>query len=332
MGTRRAGPRRMVAGRMSLVLVVWLALGLACMPLATPIQTGVPDVAPEPGDSPPTPVPSATPTQLDLPTETPVIPAPAGVSDVPVAFVMAGNAFNRTSLSLLGGFRDGEWLEPEQAADFLDLSGQYRVFVLGDPEQFVRIAAVQREDGPVQFCNQPEYTLRMEEDIPLYTVGLNAGWQAYPRQVEKLSNHNATYLQALTDYLTANGVESPDSRIEQIVRADLDGDGTDEILLAATRFVEPTGHSVQAGDYSLVLMRKLTADGVVTQRVLGEIYTSEEALAFPPSYTLQGILDVNADGRLEVLVYRQVWEGHGTILFELRGDWLEEALRLVCGP
>jgi hypothetical protein len=70
---------------------------------------------------------------------------------------------------------------------------------------------------------------------------------------------------------------------------------------------------------------------VITQRALGEVYTTEDPLAFPPNYSLQGILDVNADGRLEVLVYRQVWEGYGSILFELHGDRLEEVLRLVCG-
>jgi hypothetical protein len=196
----------------------------------------------------------------------------------------------------------------------------------------VRITTVQRENGPVQFCDQPEYTLRTEGEVMPFAVGLNTGWPAYPRQVEWLSNQSATYLQALNEYLLSSGVDSPESRIEQILRADLDGDGSDEVLLAASRFEEPTGHSVLAGDYSLVLMRKLTMDGVVTQRVIGEIYTSEETLAFPPGYTLQGILDINADGQLEVLVYRQVWEGYGTILFELRGDRLEETLRLVCGP
>lgn len=322
----------MDTGKAFLILVFCLVLGLACMPMATPMQTEVPTITAESVDLTSAPTPSATPGKIDLPTVTPVIPAPAAANDVPVALVMVGNAFSRSSLHLLGGFRDGEWLDAEQAADFLDLDGLYRTFVLDGLEQAVRITAVQREEGPVQVCNQPEYTLWTEGDVLPYSIGLNVGWPAYPRRFEWLSSQNATYVQALNEYLLSNGLDSPESRIEQILRADLDGDGTDEVLLAASRFGEPTGHSVLPGDYSLVLVRRLTAAGVVTQQVIGEVYTSEEALAFPPAYTLQGILDVNADGRLEVLVYRQVWEGHGTILFELHGDRLEEVLRLVCGP
>ena len=149
--------------------------------------------------------------------------------------------------------------------------------------------------------------------------------------MEWLSSQNEFYLQSVRETLQAAGLPDPEVRIQQVLRADLDGDGADEVLIAASRFLEPTGHDVSAGDYSLVLLRSFVAGQLATQRVVGEVYTSARSLAFPPSYTVQGVLDANADGRLEVLVYRQVWEGQGSQLFEMRSGQLQEALRLQCG-
>ncbi len=317
-------------------LTALLVLLLACMPLATPPLNGDPvlmtqSVATAPAEPsgtpavlPPEPLPTDTAAVVALP---PASPTPV----VPVTLVLVGNHYDRQALSLLGGYREGAWLGPEQAAPYIEINAEYRTFVLDGLEQVTRLSAIEASNAPAEGCNQPHYVLRTEGDLLPYSVGLNAGWPAYPRPVEWLSSQNEFYLQAVRETLQAAGLPDPDVRIQQVLRADLDGDGADEVLIAASRFLEPTGHDVSPGDYSIVLLRSFVAGQISTQRVVGEVYTSARSLAFPPSYTVQGVLDANADGRLEVLVYRQVWEGQGSQLFEMRSGQLQEALRLQCG-
>jgi hypothetical protein len=245
--------------------------------------------------------------------------------------VLAGSAYSRDSLSLLGGYRDGAWMGTEQASAFIDINDDFRLYILDGLEQAAGLVSLQRGSGPAQLCSQPEYILRMDGMVLPLSVGLNSGWPAYPRPVEWLSSQNEFYLQAVADYLGSAGLSEPQVTIQQVLRADLDGDGADEVLIAASHFVETTGHDVSPGDYSLILMRGFVNGQVVTQPVVSEVYTTGASLAYPASYSIQGILDANADGRLEVLVHRQVWEGQGAILFELQDGWLEEALRQVCG-
>jgi len=312
-------------------LIALLAFALACMPLASPMLTE------EPGFSSGTvgPLPRQT---REVSTGLPAVTvemfpthAPTAAPRVPVTLVLAGNAFSRDALSVLGGYRDGAWLAPEQAADFIDIDGEVRLFTLDGVERAARITSISREDGPVEQCNQPEYTLRLEGDVQPLSVGLNLGWPANPRPVEWLSSQNEYYLQAVAEHLQTAGASPAEAQIRQILKADLDGNGADEVLVAASRFLDPSGHGVAPGDYSLILMRVLVDGEVVTRRVIGEVHTHADPLAFPPTYSIQGLLDVNADGRMDLLVYRQVWEGHGTILFQMEADQLQEALRLVCG-
>ncbi len=52
-----------------------------------------------------------------------------------------------------------------------------------------------------------------------------------PREVEAISPQNETYRQVLADYLISQDIATPDVQIEQILRADLEGDGRMEVLV-----------------------------------------------------------------------------------------------------
>jgi hypothetical protein len=312
-------------------LLAALLVTLACMPLATPMLTEAapPTQADTPAPATASPEPAVVPT---LPPPEPTVPPePTSPPEVPITLVLVGNAYSRDSLTLLGGYRNGAWLGTMQAADFIDINAGFRLYILDGLEQVTQLAAVQRGSGPAQLCSQPEYILQMDGAVPPLSVGLNTGWPAYPRPVEWLSSQNEFYLQAVADYLASAGFAEPQVDIQQVLRADLDGDGADEVLIAASHFHDVSGHAVSPGEYSVVLMRGFVNGQVVTQPVISELYFKEESLAFPASYSIQGILDVNADNRLEVLVHRKVWEGQGNILLEYRNGRLNEVLRQVCG-
>ena len=111
---------------------------------------------------------------------------------------------------------------------------------------------------------------------------------------------------------------------------DIEGDGTDEVLISASHFVESTGHDVEFGDYSLVLMRKVVGDSVETIPLVADYYY-EVAMQFPLTYTLTFLADLNNDGVLEVLVGVQRWEGSGIIVFEIDGTTAYPVFDVLCG-
>ena len=74
--------------------------------------------------------------------------------------------------------------------------------------------------------------------------------------------------------------------ISQILRVDIEGDGTDEALVSASHFADPTGHGVADGDYSLVIMRKVMGDTVETIPILADYYHQDLEIYFPLTWTM----------------------------------------------
>ncbi len=116
----------------------------------------------------------------------------------------------------------------------------------------------------------------------------------------------------------------------QIFRVDLEGDGSDEIFISATRLDE-SQHTTKAGDYSIVLMRKVIGNEVVTTLVTGDVYSSKEPeVTYPRSYSLANFIDLNQDGILEVVVSFQKWEGFGASVFQVNGQEVTRTLSAGC--
>jgi hypothetical protein len=87
----------------------------------------------------------------------------------------------------------------------------------------------------------------------------------------------------------------------------------------------------EAGDYSLVLMRKLTGNIVLTISVVEDVYTSQEPeLRFPFTYSIANFIDLNQDGILELVVEINRWEGFGAAVYEVDGQEVNQVLREIC--
>ncbi|HXF84477.1 MAG TPA: hypothetical protein VNK49_03730 [Anaerolineales bacterium] len=156
------------------------------------------------------------------------------------------------------------------------------------------------------------------------------GWDVIKREVTELAADGKFYQGAVTDWLKAEGVSSPRIEIMQIFRVDIEGDGADEVFISATRLDE-SQHTTKAGDYSVVLMRKISGSDVVTKLIIGDIYRSEELeLTFPRTYSLANFIDLNQDGVLELIVEIQGWEKFGAAVFQIDGLEVIQTLRAEC--
>jgi hypothetical protein len=134
----------------------------------------------------------------------------------------------------------------------------------------------------------------------------------------------------VADWLESEGVSSPQIDAMQVYRVDIEDDGTEEVFISATH-LDDSGHTTKAGDYSIILMRQVVGNEAVTRLVVGDVYRSEELeITFPLTYSLANLIDLNQDGRLEIVVDIQKWEGFGARVFQIDGQDVIQTLGAEC--
>ncbi len=227
-----------------------------------------------------------------------------------------------TFFILLGGWQDDRWLAPDSAVTcFGNLQGwEYDVYtqakgkfpVHGDRPQF----------SPAEKI----YTLGTDATVNEFgMVGVAQGWHVLQRDLQELSPDSEVYRQVVLDWLTAQGIPAPEFATLHIFRVDLEGDGVDEIFINATHLDE-SQHTTKAGDYSIILMRKVQGNGAVTLPVVGDVYHSQDMeTTFPQTYSLGNFIDLNQDGILEVVVDVQRWEKPGALIYQIDGQHITQA-------
>jgi hypothetical protein len=95
--------------------------------------------------------------------------------------------------------------------------------------------------------------------------------------------------------------------------------------------LDESQHTTKAGDYSVVLMRKVIGNETATIPLAADFYISQEPeITYPRTYSIGNMVDLNQDGVMEVVVDIQKWEGFGAIVYQINGQNVTEALRAEC--
>ena len=234
---------------------------------------------------------------------------------------------------VIGGHADGQWLSSEAAGKHLSAPATtYRVFTL-EGEVGKVIGAKAAPD--VDLC--PDVWLQKisnesASDTRRHAIGVQAAWDPMPRKSHAPSLTQEVYVQAMQAVLIGQGIERPEVKLTQLLRVDLDGDGADEVLTSATRYLTSDVPSApRAGDYSVVTLRRVVGTQVETQYVSGEVYAKADLNAAPNSYEVAGLLDCDGDGSLEVLIRSTYYEGGGMQVWQMQKGKLVQVLSIACG-
>jgi len=233
---------------------------------------------------------------------------------------------------VIGGHSAAKLHDSEAAGRLLGKPGiSYRVFSLKGPAGSVTAGKAAPEADVCPDVWMQIITPRPDPSAPV-TLGVNASWDPMPRAAVMADTGDGALAAVVRGMLVKRGIAIPEVKIHQRLQIDLDGDGRAETLVAARRFVnEVELFSAAAGDYCLVFMERETAKGVTRQILHGDAYPRADPEAAPSIHEITGLLDLDGDGRLEVITHTGYYEGGGCQVWELRGDELVKVIELDCG-
>jgi hypothetical protein len=165
-------------------------------------------------------------------------------------------------------------------------------------------------------------------------IALAAPWNALPRKPQLVDPTQKVYVDAVRDFLKTKGIKQAKVKIENILRVDLEGDGEEEVLINATNYLQKDENvpmQSPAGSYSMVLLRRVISGKVQTQLVEGEFYPKAIGYSAPNAYKVIAVLDLDGDGKLEVVVASQYYEGAATTIYRCDPKKVEALLSVGCG-
>ncbi len=234
---------------------------------------------------------------------------------------------------VIGGHAEGKWLTSEASGKRLSAPAtSYRVFTLADETGQVTGVKATPDGDLCPDMWMHKLTTEIEPDTRKHAIGVNAPWDPMPRKSKTSSLTQEVYVQAMKALLNSQGIDRPVVKLTQLLRVDLDGDGADEVLSCASHYLPSEVPSApRAGDYSVVTLRSVADGKVQTQLVNGEVYAKADLNAAPNTYEIAGLLDLNGDGTLEVLIRSSYYEGGGMTVWQLQKGKLVQVLNIECG-
>lgn len=239
--------------------------------------------------------------------------------------------------SVAGWWNGREWVEADGGVAQVPVKGgeTYKLVRLDDPIVTATGSAAQEGCETNPGTSKVDIAgLNREFDIAEPpSIAVSAVNNPRPRAVEVLNPQAKLYKEAAAQLLKRRGIDDNDADVVQVIRADLDDDRKNEVIVVAERLADPKTLYAEVGDYSLVFLRRVVDERLTTTVVEESIPVARpEETPFITSQRLAAVADLNGDGRMELAVSGRYYEGAGVNFYELKPDGtIAEVMRSGCG-
>jgi hypothetical protein len=231
---------------------------------------------------------------------------------------------------LIGGVRNGRWIHAVSFAKTLPGPRKFSLYTLQGPAGDISTSKIAQSD-----C-AGEWSVETSSKAAAGIAIESPSWNVMPRLPRPIDLQDPTYVTIVGDILKAAGIKNPEVKISQAYKIDLDGDGTDEVVIAANRYAQGLGelsgmsNVTSAGDYSLVFVRKIVGDKVQNIFIVKAVWLKANEGALPRGNHISAIADLNGDGVMEIVGYNAYHEGSASYVIELKRNIAVDVLECSC--
>lgn len=162
-------------------------------------------------------------------------------------------------------------------------------------------------------------------------IATTADWTLRPRQVADVDATIAAYNDAGVAAFASDDVETQAGEVDQIVVADLDGDGDTEALVVFGDESESEGATIDPGFSGLLLINTESGASTTIAKSFIPLTLAEDEIASFDSYQVLDVADLNGDGLMEIVVHTWYLEGAGVNIYTYDGSTVTEVITSGCG-
>ncbi len=168
-----------------------------------------------------------------------------------------------------------------------------------------------------------------EAQVAIFDSDGNKNIAILPKVLEIMNTDDAKYSKILATFLKAQKLDDAPIKITQLIRTDLEGDGSNEILINA---INTERGQDRKNEYSIVLIVREVNGKQVIEAIQNEITLEDSDLpAALWENTIAAIADVNADGKMEIMMFGQFYHGQGWDLVTDKNFSSERPVICGCG-
>ena len=229
---------------------------------------------------------------------------------------------------LLGGTVNGVWRDGKTVARLLRGGERYRVH--GRAALLGQSAGGRPKATEADLCPET-FHVEFSPSRAGGQVAVGGTGNALPRPVTRLDPAGPVYREAVRQLLVRRGIARPTVRVTGAYRADLEGDGRDEVIVSAMRGRLDRGISVAAGDYSLLFVGTLVGGQVRTVMLADEYHPRASNEQIINEHAVAGVLDVDGDGAYEIVTHSRYYEGDWATVHRVRNGRKQELATTGCG-